>query len=176
MCHYEGPDPWPLNDEFARSEINRLLAHIEGLESRIEEADAGAKVLAEKWTAAHEALSTKAAEAERYRANLWKIKLAAKDAQEWARQQLQSTSHAHFAEIVWMAGQALEPLAALALPTTDDTKEPISDFCERIYRETGGVTPALRAAYDLYVKLTTAPAPTTDDKFPEPEGKGRIIR
>lgn len=28
MCHYEGVDPWPLNDAYARAEIHRLRAVI----------------------------------------------------------------------------------------------------------------------------------------------------
>lgn len=46
----------------------------------------------------------------------------------------------------WMAGGDKKPRSAFA------TEQEAFDFCERVYKETGGVTPDLRRAYEFFRK------------------------
>lgn len=46
----------------------------------------------------------------------------------------------------WMAGRGKKPQSAFA------TEQEAYEFCQRVYRETGGVTPDLRRAYEFFLK------------------------
>ena len=46
----------------------------------------------------------------------------------------------------WMIGRDKKPRSAFA------SEQEAYEFCERVYKETGGVTPELRRAFDFYLK------------------------
>lgn len=48
-------------------------------------------------------------------------------------------------------------------PASFASEKEAYDFCRKVYRETGGVTPELRKAFDLYKKHTDA-APRTSSR------------
>jgi hypothetical protein len=46
----------------------------------------------------------------------------------------------------WIAGGTRKPHSAFA------SEQEAYEFCQRVYKETGGVTPELRRAYEFYLK------------------------